>query len=237
MGRRAVRRVNPNLDLSTHLKTLKEIPPELLIPTLFSEETAPSGAPLEVEVGSGKGLFLYNAALMFPERRFVGLELAAKYARFAASRLARHSLANARVIHGDALAFFQNWVAPASLAAVHVYFPDPWWKARHKKRRVMTPQFLKNVSQSLMDFGRLHFWTDVEEYFHESLAVIAANPHFSPPLPVPERESQHDLDYRTHFERRMRLAGEPVYRAEFLKVADSAASTPILPNADASPSD
>jgi tRNA (guanine-N7-)-methyltransferase len=99
--------------------------------------------------------------------------------------------------------------------AVHVYFPDPWWKARHRKRRVMNRLFLDSAARVLQPGGTLHFWSDVQEYFQSTLELIGQHAGFEGPYPVDERPAEHDLDYRTHFERRMRLHGEAVYRAEF----------------------
>lgn len=174
-------------------------------------------APLEVEVGSGKGLFLVSAAKERTEHNFLGIEIATKYARFAAARLAKQGLRHAVLLHGDALRAFRELFAPQSLAAVHVYFPDPWWKKRHHKRRVMTETFIKDVARTLVPGGSLHFWTDVEDYFEASLRLIAEHTSLEGPIDVPERPAEHDLDFRTHFERRMRLGHLPVYRAEFLK--------------------
>jgi tRNA (guanine-N7-)-methyltransferase len=174
-------------------------------------------ASLEVEVGSGKGLFMQTAAQAHPERNFLGIEVAHKYARFAAARLARGELANGVMVSGDALRIFRELLPAASLAAVHVYFPDPWWKKRHRKRRVMNEPFLADVQRTLIPGGTLHFWTDVKEYFDESLELITAATTLDGPIPVAERSAEHDLDYRTHFERRMRLHDEPVYRSEFRK--------------------
>lgn len=212
MGRRALRRIDPDLDLSGHLVTLEALPQPLDRSQLFGRQ-----APLEIEVGSGKGLFLSAAAAQEPAKDFLGIEILGKYARFTAARLASRGLSNARIIHGDAQPFFTLWLPDASVHAVHVYFPDPWWKARHKKRRVMNETFLPQVQRALMPGGVLHFWTDVEEYFHAAVATIAASTKLAGPQPVQEKPADHDLDYRTHFERRMRLAGEPVYRATFVK--------------------
>ncbi|MEX0613133.1 MAG: methyltransferase domain-containing protein, partial [Pirellulales bacterium] len=132
MGRRALRKVDPALDLSRHLKSWDELPKPWDAAVLFGRV-----APLEVEVGSGKGLFLQTAAAAMPERNFLGIEIAPKYARFAAARLARQALTNAVVIHGDAQRLFAELLPEDSLSAVHVYFPDPWWKKRHHKRRVL----------------------------------------------------------------------------------------------------
>jgi tRNA (guanine-N7-)-methyltransferase len=212
MGRRALRPIDPTLDLSRHLFVLEELAPAWDAAALFGRE-----APLEIEVGSGKGLFLSAAAAGDPQANFLGIEIMAKYARFAAARLAQRELANARMMHGDAQHFFKAWLGDACLRAVHVYFPDPWWKARHKKRRVMNEPFLRDVERTLVPGGRLHFWTDVEEYFNTSLELLAATTGLAGPYEVAEQPADHDLDYRTHFERRMRLHAAPVYRAEFAK--------------------
>jgi tRNA (guanine-N7-)-methyltransferase len=212
MGRRALRKVDPALDLSRHFREGSELPAAFDPLSLFGR-----AAPLEVEVGSGKGLFLAGAARHQPERDFLGVEVARKYARFAAARLAKQGSDNAIMIRGDALVLFGQWFEPGSLAAVHVYFPDPWWKKRHKKRRVMNEQFLRDVERTLGTGGRLHFWTDVEEYFRTTLELIAATVKLKGPLAVEEQPAQHDLDYRTHFERRTRRNELPVYRAEYEK--------------------
>ena len=212
MGRRALRPIDPELDLSRHLLVLEKLAPVWDAAGLFGRS-----APLEVEVGSGKGLFLSAAAAVDPGADFLGIEIMARYARFAAARIAQREMTNARVIHGDAQHFFRALLPAGSLRAVHVYFPDPWWKARHKKRRVMNESFLRDVERTLVPGGRLHFWTDVEEYFNTSLELLAATTGLSGPNEVAEKPADHDLDYRTHFERRMRLHAAPVYRAEFAK--------------------
>jgi tRNA (guanine-N7-)-methyltransferase len=212
MPRRALRKIDPALDLSGHLKTWQELPQPWSPAQLFGRE-----APLEVEVGSGKGLFLQSAAASAPHHNFLGIEIAHKYARYAAARVAMHSLTNAVVIDGDAERVFAELLPDASLAAVHVYFPDPWWKKRHHKRRVMNECFVRDVARTLARGASLHFWSDVRDYFDVTLALIAGHTALEGPLEVTERPAEHDLDYRTHFERRKRLGGEPVYRAEFRK--------------------
>jgi len=212
MPRRALRKIDPSLDLSRHFREAADLPAVFSQLDLFQEQQ-----PLEVEVGSGKGLFLTAASQAEPRHNFLGIEIGKKYARYAASRLARTGIQNGAVISGDALPLFERWFPAASLAAVHVYFPDPWWKARHKKRRVLNDPFLKNVERTLIAGGRLHFWTDVEEYFQTTLSLIATVTTLSGPRPVAERAPEHDLDYRTHFERRKRKNDLPVYRTEFEK--------------------
>lgn len=212
MGRRALKRIDPQLDLSRHLKSFDALPQPWDAAALFGHD-----APLEVEVGSGKGLFLQSAATAFPEHHFLGVEISRKYARYSAARLAKREVDNTAVLHGDAQRLFRELLPTASLAAVHVYFPDPWWKKRHHKRRVMNPRFLQDVARALKPQGQFHFWTDVREYFDATLALIAKQGLLAGPIDVAEQQAAHDLDYRTHFERRTRLSDLPVYRAEFHK--------------------
>ena len=178
--------------------------------------------PLEVEVGSGKGLFLRSAAATQPDVDFLGIEIVRKYAQFAAAGLAKRGLANAKVVACDALRVFSELLPDECLAAVHVYFPDPWWKKRHRKRRVMCDSFVDQIERTLRPDGLLHFWTDVEEYFQTSLEMLASHGRLEGPREVPETAPTGDMDYRTHFERRMRLHDLPVYRAQYRK-------RPILP--------
>lgn len=212
MPRRALRKIDPTLDLSRYLLTWDQMPCPWDAGRLFGSE-----APLEVEVGSGKGLFLASAAGGLPTHNFLGVEIARKYAHFTAARLAKRGLANAAILNGDAQRLFSELLPDSSLAAVHVYFPDPWWKKRHHKRRMMNERFLRDVTRTLVQDGTLHFWTDVPEYFDATLTLIAEHTPLVGPLQVAERAAEHDLDFRTHFERRMRLTGEPVFRSEFKK--------------------
>ena len=212
MGRRALRKPDPSLDLSRHLTIVDELPNPFSAESLFER-----CAPLEVEVGSGNGLFLRDAAAERPDVDFLGIEIARKYADFAAAGLAKRKLDNAKIVVGDALRIFAELLGDDSLAAVHVYFPDPWWKGRHRKRRVMLEPLIRNIQRTLRPGGVLHFWTDVEEYFQTSLELLAKHSTLEGPIDVPEQPAEHDMAYRTHFERRMRLHDEPIYRAEYRK--------------------
>ena len=208
MPRRPPRKPDPRLDLSAHLLPLAALPDPFDPTSVF-----PTGAPVELEVGSGKGLFLSSAAAAAPGRNFLGIEIAHGYARLIAGKLAAAALTNARIIHGDAGVLVGSLLPDACLAGMHVYFPDPWWKARHRKRRVLSETFLRHAGRVLPVGATLHVWTDVEEYFTESMAFAAATGLFAPPREESSSDAMHDLDYRTHFERRTRLAGQPVWRA------------------------
>src|SRR5436305_11241958 len=99
MGRRALRNIDPKLDLARHFRDAADLPPRLEQAILFEK-----AALLEVEVGSGKGLFLARASASRPERNFVGIEIARKYARYADARLAKQQSGNAILICGDGMA-------------------------------------------------------------------------------------------------------------------------------------
>ena len=213
MGRRSLGKIDPDIDLSRHLLSVEALPRPWDGRAVFGR----ARAPLEVEVGSGKGLFLRTAAAARPEVDFLGVEIARRYAAFTAAALAKRNLPNAAVVCGDALRVFHDLLPDASLAAVHVYFPDPWWKKRHKKHRVMQAPLVRDIERTLQPGGSLHFWTDVSEYFHVAMELLAACTALQGPLEVPEAPAEDDMAYRTHFERRMRQHNEAVYRCEFRK--------------------
>ncbi|REK30574.1 MAG: tRNA (guanosine(46)-N7)-methyltransferase TrmB [Planctomycetota bacterium] len=220
MGRRALKKIHNDVDLSRHFVAgLDQLAAPLEVASLFDFD-----APLEVEVGSGKGMFLAAAAEAVPQHNFLGIEVSGKYARFAAAKLARLEAPNARMIHGDALRLFREFLRSDSVAAVHVYFPDPWWKKRHRKRRVMNEAFVADVERVLQPGGRLHFWTDVEEYFHTTLKLLDRVSQLAGPREVVDGQIGGSAPWRTHFDRRMQLGEQPVYRAEFVHEPAAAAA-------------
>jgi tRNA (guanine-N7-)-methyltransferase len=201
------------IDVSNHL----------IDPGRLSEAAAPiewaglfgNANPVELEIGSGKGLFLVSAAKSRPAVNYLGIELSRKYAIHAAGALARNELGNAKVWCGDARLIMGSLVPDQSLLGVHVYFPDPWWKSRHKKRRVFTALLVRAIERTLQPGGVLSVASDVQEYFGVICGLIGASGRFdeqAPPAPV---EPAHTLDYLTHFERKYRLEGRPIYQARF----------------------
>jgi len=213
MARSPIKTIDPNADLSATFRVPEDLPKPWNAEKLFGRS-----APLELEIGSGRGLFISNAARQFPHHNFLGIEIGIKYARYCADLLIRQNRPNAIIVCGDAALVLQNAIPSDTLAAVHVYFPDPWWKRAHRKRRVLRPEMLQLIESRLMPGGILHFWTDVEEYFTSTLNLLAKTTTLQGPFEVPEQEAEDDMDYRTHFERRTRLGGEKVYRTMYRKV-------------------
>ncbi len=203
------------------IKTSAGTPDKLAIDVLTNpaswDQIVPANACIELEVGSGKGLFLQSAALERPQHFFVGIELAVKFANRAAERLANSNLKNAKMLRGDAQVFLRETVPTASVTRLHVYFPDPWWRNKHKKRRVLNEQAILDIERSLIPGGEFHFWTDVLDYYELICAQVMDTTSLLGPKFIAERPASHGMDYTTHFERRARLNGQPIYRALFVK--------------------
>jgi tRNA (guanine-N7-)-methyltransferase len=172
---------------------------------------------LELEIGCGKGGFAAGYGAKWPRRRLVALEARHTYAEETRKRVEKMKAENVLVLQGDAKAVCQKLFAPSSLDAVHLYFPDPWWKRRHFKRRIVEPGFAKVLLGVLKTGAALHVRTDVEERADDMLKVLLAagfeNPAgngFSPydPEEVP-----------TTRERRYLAAGQPVWRLHMTRPA------------------
>src|SRR5881227_3162677 len=101
--------------------------------------------PVELEIGIGKGTFLTEQAKARPDTNFFGIEWARWFWRYASDRLRRSGCANARTVRAEAGFFLSEFVPDASLAVLHIYFPDPWPKKRHHKRRLIQAPFVKEV--------------------------------------------------------------------------------------------
>ncbi len=220
MARRQLNRPSADLSLDRHVRLADQLPETLTSQTLFGNDL-----PLELEIGSGKGLFLATASASRPGHNLLGVEIAHAYAMHAAGRLAQQASSNAMMVSGDAEPLLEKSIPAESLVAVHIYFPDPWWKKKHKKRRVINPVSVRNLYRLLVDQGTFHFWTDVLEYFESAIEMISVEvPEFGPPIPEePESEGvdaprdESGGTYRTHFDRRSLLHRIPVYRVCYVK--------------------
>jgi tRNA (guanine-N7-)-methyltransferase len=205
-------RSRPAIDVSAHLidPSQWEQPGPLNWATLFGNDRA-----VELEVGSGKGLFLQTAAQADPTRNYLGIELSRKYARLSAGRLARHAISNAKVWPGDVRIVLPRHVPAASVRVVHVYFPDPWWKKRHKKRRIFTETLVAEIERILVPAGQLRVASDVEEYFGTIQGLIAGSGRFRERDFPDEQDPFRQTADLTYFARKYRLEGRPISWAVF----------------------
>lgn len=129
-------------------------------------------APVHIEVGSGKGTFLVDQAKAQPGVDFVGIEWARKYYRYAVDRIGRWALTNARLIRTDAAQFINEHVPDDSVDCFHIYFPDPWPKKRHNKRRFVCGKNLQQLIRCLKIGGEIRIATDHADYFEQIEAVL-----------------------------------------------------------------
>ena len=181
-------------------------------PSPDGDEFFENDNPVELDIGCGRGLFLFNAAVTTPQINFLGLEIDYREGRRTATRLMKRNLPNARVIGGDCRTILATIIKPASVAAAHVYFPDPWWKKRHHKRRLFNEEFILLLAGILRPNGFVHHWTDVADYFEMVKGLMNLHSNFTR-CPAPEeREASSDMDYHTSFERKKRKLGLPIYR-------------------------
>lgn len=130
-------------------------------------------APTIVEIGFGMGSATAHIAAAHPEKNFLGLEVHAPGVGALLKMLGERALTNVRVIQHDAVEVLNNMVADGALAGAHIFFPDPWPKKRHHKRRLLQPPFLALLARKLASGGYLHLATDWQDYADEMLALLA----------------------------------------------------------------
>lgn len=173
--------------------------------------------PVELELGFGKGNFLTEQAKTRPETNFFGVEWARGLWRYASDRLRRSGCRNVRTVRAEAGRFVREWVPPGSLAAVHIYFPDPWPKRRHHKRRLLQAAFLGELERILGPGGMVHFVTDHLPYFEAAEALLRGSA--LEPLAFQRAAGSRGELVGTNFERIFRREGKPVYALSAVRLA------------------
>ena len=120
--------------------------------------------PFELEIGSGKGTFLVQQASLQPGANFLGIEYAGEFFRYAADRIRRNRIDNVKLLYHDAMAFIPR-IPDTIVQVIHLYFPDPWPKKRHHKRRSLNDIFLREAHRILVPAGELRIVTDHPDYW------------------------------------------------------------------------
>lgn len=133
-------------------------------------------APCVLEIGFGMGDATARIAASRPDVNFLGVEVFAAGVGALCKRIDEMALANIRIIQHDAVEVVRDMLANATLAGVHIYFPDPWPKARHHKRRLVNPEFVSLIAPRIAPGGYLHCATDWEHYAQQMLEVLGAQP-------------------------------------------------------------
>lgn len=133
-------------------------------------------APTIVEIGFGNGAALAVAALAHPENNYLGVEVHRPGIGYLLRRLQTNGANNARVVQADAKEIFETWIPDQSLSAVNIFFPDPWPKKRHHKRRLLQTDFATLIMRKLKPGGHLHLATDWRDYAEHMLAALSQVP-------------------------------------------------------------
>ena len=200
-------------------RAVAELMPRYGVPyraaALDFEELFDRKAPVVAEIGFGMGETTARIAAESPGTDYLAIEVHAPGVGSLLKQIGEGSLANVRIVQHDAVQVMRDMVPADSLAAIHVFFPDPWPKKRHHKRRLLQPGFVALAASRLAPGGRLHVATDWQEYAEHVLAVLSASPllrntaeGFAPrPAHRPE----------TKFERRGRKLGHGVWDLLFIR--------------------
>jgi tRNA (guanine-N7-)-methyltransferase len=182
-------------------------PPELDLAALGA------GRDVEIDVGFGRGHFILDRAVARPEALLLGLEMRRKWVGTVAAKARRLGLANVELFYGDVRSVLDGWGPDGAVAAVHVHFPDPWWKKRHHKRRVLTAETVRRFAHLLRDGGVLFVQTDVEDLARLAHGLLTAEPALALRHGRPDAPSDHNpIGTMSHRERKCVEAGLPVYR-------------------------
>lgn len=193
-------------------------------PEVSIDDVLPGTGPVEIEIGPGRGGFVFERAEAAPESRLLGLEIRLKWSHIVDERLRARGLgARARVLNADARQALARLRPDGSIARFFMHFPDPWWKKRHQKRLVMSPALLDEMARLLADGGELFVQTDVEERAALYAEQIGAHPAFEPAGDAPGSPYLADNPYgaRSPRERRAIEDGLPVTRLRYRRRADA----------------
>ena len=170
--------------------------------------------PIEIEIGCGKGRFLLYVARSMPEHNFLGIEWASKFYKFSADRIRRWNLTNVKLLRTDAREFFIDRLVDETIDTVHVYFPDPWHKKKHRKRRLFVPEFCQALARVLKPAGKVYVSTDYEEYYQ----MIKENLLSIPELTECAFGSPVGSDVLTNYEDKWRRMGRETWRLAAEKI-------------------
>ena len=167
--------------------------------------------PVILEIGSGKGRFLISTAMERPEANVLGIEKSLHYHRVIRERVDKRKLTNVCLINHDAFLVLRDMIPDASIAELHIYFPDPWPRKKEQKRRIIRPEVLKEIRRVLVDGGPAIYVTDHREYFEVAAPLIEAEFRAERRVPGPE-----DVP-RTNYEAKYRAEGREIFEARFWK--------------------
>ncbi len=201
---------NPLNAPKLHPQSTKIYTPHSYFEPLPLARLFPSPAPLEVEIGCGDGSFLAAYAAQHRGKNFLGIERLLGRIRKLDRKAIRLGLNNLKILRIEASYCVQYLLPPKSIRACHIYFPDPWPKKKHWKRRLIAPKFAENLANALEPGGQVFLRTDNEDYLSQILETFGKNPRFlatAAPLEL--------IAVPTDFEKTFAQQGIPTLRAQY----------------------
>jgi tRNA (guanine-N7-)-methyltransferase len=205
---------------SGQARALAEVGPRCLLPfqpqVVDLDAVFGRAAPHVLEIGFGMGEGLAETAAAHPDTDFLGVEVHTPGVGALLKQIGERELANVRVIQHDAVEVLERMIAPASLAGVRVFFPDPWHKKRHHKRRLIQPPLVALLASRLAPGGFIHLATDWQDYAEQMLAVLSAEPLLR--NTVADYAPRPDTRPLTKFEQRGLRLGHGVWDLIFRRV-------------------
>lgn len=178
-------------------------------------------APTILEIGFGHGDTLIPMAKQNPNQNYLGIEVHEPGVAAVMAEIIENNLTNIRVIQNDAVKILQNNIADHTLSRVHIYFPDPWPKKKHHKRRIIQTEFLDLLKNKLMGGGVLHFATDWDDYAKHVMSLLSAHSGFKNCTGDNQFADNKKLHLRanTKFEMRGRKLGHGVWDILFERIS------------------
>lgn len=190
--------------------------PMQLTPWCFAEVFGRE-ADTVVEIGFGMGASLLTMAMARPEVNFIGIEVHRAGLGSLVADLHDGGVTNVRIAPFDACDVFRTCLPDSSLAGIQIFFPDPWPKKRHHKRRLIQPDFVNVLVQKVKDGGFIHCATDWQEYAEQMNGVLSNNPSLINQLPAGGFSERPDTRPLTKFEQRGQRLGHGVWDLIFLR--------------------
>jgi tRNA (guanine-N7-)-methyltransferase len=176
-----------------------------------SQKVFGRSAPLILEIGFGQGETLLFDAKQHPEKNYLGIEVYRPGVEVVLKELAKQNLMNVRIYRDDALLVLPNSIIDKSLDEVRLFFPDPWPKRSHHKRRLVRLEFIKLLANKLKAHGYFHFVTDWQDYAEHVLKIVAKEPKF-----IRVENTELNLPYlETKFAKRGIKSGRQIYALSF----------------------
>lgn len=176
-------------------------------------------APTIVEIGFGMGTSLAAMAEAHPENNYIGIEVHRPGVGALLKLVQEKGLTNVRVFNDDAVEVLNKQIPKDSLSAVYLFFPDPWHKKKHKKRRILQSEFAHTIAQHLKPGGHFHMATDWEDYAEQMMDVMSAAPDYSNTAGEGQFTPRPDYRPLTKFEQRGHKLGHGVWDLIFERKA------------------